>query len=180
MIINEKNFIRELVRRNQRALEYVIDEYGGLIKSVVMKNLVGLDMYTDECINDVLLAVWDNADKFDSTKNTFKNWLCAVAKYKCIDYRRKYAKAMKCENIDDVEIADSDNCFREIEEDFYELLSCLSDKDRQLFYRRYILEESTAEIAENEGSTVQSIYSRLSRGRRRIKTELVKNGRETL
>ena len=66
------------------------------------------------------------------------------------------------------------------EDDFYELLSCLSEKDRQLFYRRYILEESTAEIAEKEGDTVQSIYSRLSRGRRRIKTELVKNGRETL
>lgn len=174
MIINEDNFIRELICRNQRAVEYVIDEYGGLIKSVVMKNLGGLEMYADECINDILLAVWNNADKFDSTKNTFKNWLCAVAKYKCIDCRRRYAKQLYQDNIDDMELADSGNCFEKIEDDFGELLSCLSDEDRELFYKKYILEESTADIAEAYGNSTQAVYTRLSRGRRRLKADILK------
>ena len=174
MIINEDNFIRELICRNQRAVEYVIDEYGGLIKSVVMKNLGGLEMYTDECINDILLAVWNNSNKFDSTKNTFENWLCAVAKYKCIDYRRKYAKQLCYDSIDDVELADSSDCFEKAEEDFNELLSCLSSEDRELFYKKYILEESTADIAAAYGNSTQAVYTRLSRGRRKLKTDILK------
>lgn len=174
MIINEENFIRELVLRNQRAIEYVIDEYGGLIKSVVVKNLGGLEMYTDECINDILLAVWNNADKFDSSKNTFKNWLCAVAKYRCIDYRRRYSAVPRCENIDDTEIADSSDCFENSEEEFNSLLSCLSESDRRLFYRKYILGENASEIAAEENVTAQSVYTRLSRGRRRIKAGMAK------
>lgn len=180
MIINEENFIKELICRNQRAVEYVIDEYGGLIKSVVLKNLGGLEMYTDECINDILLAVWNNADKFDSAKNSFKNWLCAVAKYKCIDYRRRYADYVSYDNIDDMELADNRNCFEKAEADFNELLSCLSEEDRRLFYRKYILGETVGEIAAREGKNTQSVYTRLSRGRRRLKSALSKNSGGTM
>ena len=42
MRITEKNFITQLQRGNEKALEYVIDTYSGLIVSVVRKQLYHL------------------------------------------------------------------------------------------------------------------------------------------
>ena len=58
MRITEKNFITQLQRGNEKALEYVIDTYSGLIVSVVRKQLYHLPELQQEGINDVLLALW--------------------------------------------------------------------------------------------------------------------------
>ena len=57
MRINEDNFVEQLKFRNEKALEYVIDNYGRIVKSIVKKNLFSLQDYQEECINDVFLAV---------------------------------------------------------------------------------------------------------------------------
>lgn len=38
MKITEKNVVQELRKRNEKALYFVIDQYGGLIKSIVRKH----------------------------------------------------------------------------------------------------------------------------------------------
>jgi len=40
-----------------------------------------------------LLAIWDNIDSFDEDKNSFKNWVAAISKYKSIDYQRNKASS---------------------------------------------------------------------------------------
>ena len=40
MKIKEENFILELRRKNEKALDYVIDNYGWIIKSIVRKHLI--------------------------------------------------------------------------------------------------------------------------------------------
>ena len=42
MKINEKNFIKYLNLKNEKALDYLVDNYGGLIKSIVNKHLYNL------------------------------------------------------------------------------------------------------------------------------------------
>ena len=39
MGVNEENFILKLKKRNEKALDYVVDNYGGIIKAVVKKHL---------------------------------------------------------------------------------------------------------------------------------------------
>lgn len=56
MKIKESNFVEELSHRNEKALEYVMVHYGGLVKSVVHRYLNVLSQYEEECINDVLLS----------------------------------------------------------------------------------------------------------------------------
>ena len=55
MKINESNFVEELSHRNEKALEYVMVHYGGLVKSVTHRYLNVLSQYEEECINDVFL-----------------------------------------------------------------------------------------------------------------------------
>lgn len=93
MRITEKNFITQLQRGNEKALEYVIDTYSGLIVSVVRKQLYHLPELQQECINDVLLALWQHIDSYDARRSTFVNWLAGICRYKAIDCRPYVAEA---------------------------------------------------------------------------------------
>ena len=50
----------------------LIDNYGGIIASVVRNHLGTLINYEEECINDVLLSIWESINGYDKDKNTFK------------------------------------------------------------------------------------------------------------
>lgn len=57
---------------NEDSLMYVIDNYGGLIKTIINKHLFYLDAYKEECISDCFLAIWENIESYDETKSEFK------------------------------------------------------------------------------------------------------------
>ena len=65
MKIDEVNVIRELGKRNEKALDYVIDQYGGLIYSIVRKSLYAFESGQEECVNDILMAIWQHSEAFD-------------------------------------------------------------------------------------------------------------------
>ena len=56
--ITEENFIEQLKKRNQRALEYVIENYGWIFKTVLKKHLFYLRDHYDECMNDCFLSIY--------------------------------------------------------------------------------------------------------------------------
>ena len=139
MKIGAKNYIKQLRLHNEKALAYVIDEYGGLLMSVIRKHLFYLPERQEECFDDVLLKIWQNIDSFDETKNTFKNWAAAVAKYQAIDYLRSYQREVQTVNIEDTVIVHEDKTLaqivdKEISQEVEQMLSCLKPKDRDLFY----------------------------------------------
>ena len=174
MKITQENFILRLKQRDERALEYVIDSYGWIIKTVVRKSMYNLESHQEECINDILLGVWNNIESFDESRNTFKNWLAGIAKFKSIDYVRKYSKHLQDQNIDDLDIKTEDNSHKELiknelSEDVENILSHLKEKDRELFLKLYIDEQDIDTISEETGMHRDVIYNRVSRGKKKLK-----------
>lgn len=173
MKINEENFIIQLRKRNEKALDYVIDTYGWIIKSIVKKHLYNLQSVQDECINDVLIGIWNNIDTFDENKSEFKNWVAGIAKFKSIDYKRKYLKGLEYENIDDLNISVSESIYEILENELSleveEMLNCLNEKDRDLFYKLYVEEIEVNKISEETGMKRDAIYNRVSRAKKKIR-----------
>jgi RNA polymerase sigma-70 factor (ECF subfamily) len=174
MRISNKNFINQLRLKNEEALEYVLDNYGWIIKATVRKHLYNLESYQEECINDILLAIWNNIDSFDESRSEFKNWLAGVAKYKAIDYKRRYLKKLEYDNIEDLNISVEDSAHKELtskelNEDLEELLNCLKEEDRQLFIKLYVEEKDMNEVSKETGLKKDVIYNRVSRGKMKIK-----------
>lgn len=173
MKINEGNFIIQLRKRNEKALDYVIDNYGWIIKSIVKKHLYNLQSVQDECINDVLMGIWNNIDTFDENKSEFKNWAAGIAKFKSIDYKWKYLKGLEYENIDDLNIAAADSIHEllkdELSLEVEEMLNCLNEKDRDLFYKLYVEEIEMNKISEKTGMKRDAIYNRVSRAKKKIR-----------
>ena len=176
MKIDNHNFIQQLHLRNEAALMYVIDEYGGLIKAVIRKNMSCLKEYQEECMNDVLLSIWENIASYHPEKNSFKNWIAAIAKYKSIDYMRKYRKLyseLSYEENSLDEPYEEDRIIRilddEISEKTKELLACLKEKDREIFMKLYVDEVPMEEISREYHLDKSVLYSRISRAKKRIR-----------
>ncbi|MEG2787563.1 MAG: sigma-70 family RNA polymerase sigma factor [Romboutsia sp.] len=174
MKINEKNFITKLRSKNEDALEYVIDNYGWIINSIVKKHLYNLKDYQDECVNDILLGIWNNIDSFDENKNSFKNWVGGISKYKTIDYRRKYLKYIDVEDIDNIDIKSPDNTHSEItkhelNKELDDLLSNLKPKDKEIFLKLYVQEKEIDIVSEEINLKKDVIYNRISRGKAKLR-----------
>ena len=63
---------------NEKALLYVIENYGWVLKTVVKRQMATLPHLWDDCINDTLMAVWENIGSFDEKRSRFENWLAGV------------------------------------------------------------------------------------------------------
>lgn len=180
MNVDDTNFIKEIKKKNTRALEFVIDNYSNLVFKVVdcVLNSSFHSQYVEECVNDVFWAVWNNIESFDEKKGDFKYWITAIAKYKAIDYKRKLFKQSTVEPIEDYTLQDNVNLEeiivgKESREELLKAIDDMKDEDREIFIRRYFLYEAVENIARTFGVNRNLVDKRLSRGRKFLKEKLM-------
>ena len=176
MKIGEKNYIRQLQLHNEKALMYVIDEYGGLLMAIIRKHLFSQPQKQEECFDDVLLKIWQNISDFDESRNSFKNWAAAIARYRAIDYLRQYQRELATVDIEDTAIAREDSMLagmieKEISEEVERMLECLKPLDRELFMKLYVEDKTVDQVSEETGLKKEIIYNRLSRGKNKIRRQ---------
>ena len=176
--ITDKNFVERLRSKDERALEYIIEKYGGLLYSIIRKKLNLIPDMVDECFDDVLLKVWDHADDYDEEKCEFKGWLAAIARFQAIDYLRKAKRdeyGQMAESLEDIknEPGFDDERFSAIESaidnEFEQLISCLSPEDREIFRRIYEHGESMDKISHDMNIPKDKLYNHTSRGKNKIR-----------
>lgn len=174
MKISEENVVQQLKKGNEDALHYVIDHYGGLIKSIVNRHLYQFPHAHEECMDDILLGIWNNIESFSVEKNSFKNWIAAISKYKSIDYKRKYIKRFEEQEMEENNLVSClDGNIRGLEKELSlemeSLLSNLTPVDQELFINYYVHEQDTATLAEELQVGKSVIHNRLSRGRKKLR-----------
>ncbi len=174
--MKDKLIIKHIKKNSQKGMEMLIDNYNGLLTSVIRTHLKPLLNYEEECISDVLFLIWENIEGFNGRKNNFKNWICAIAKYKAIDYKRKYISKINLEIDSNSPYIDKNLIKLEIEEEINEILNFLNDKDKELFTRYYLKGDRLEEIAVDYKTNVSNLHSRLSRGRKKIRNSIFKIG----
>lgn len=173
--MEDELIIKYIKKKKEVGMEMLIDKYRGLITAVVRKHLGVLKNYEEECVSDVFLSVWNNIKTFDKNKNSFKNWVCAISKYKAIDYKRKYLSKIETVDIsNDICYIDKELIKSEIDEEIKEILSHLNERDKELFVKHYLEGEDLEEIAIKNNTKVSNLYNRLSRGRKKIRESISK------
>ena len=169
------NFIDRLKKQKEDALDFIIDAYLPLVKGVVKKILATQHAHdVDECINDVFLSVWQNANQFQGDATEFKKWIGMITKYKAIDRYRQLKKQASRENGE--EMMDQQSAFltdqkilaKEQKNELLFALSQLAELDRDIFIMKYYLELSNSDIADALGLTKAAIDNRLYRGKKEL------------
>lgn len=182
--INNDNYIEQLRAKNEHALEYVVERYGGLLYSILRKKLYLIPDMVDECFDDVLLKVWDHADDFDETRCEFKTWLAAIARYRAIDYLRKAKREemnMASESLSEmvIEPGADDKRLRDIEDaidgEAEKMLAYLSPMDQEIFRRIYLEGESVDDVSKDLNLPKSQVYNHTSRGKRKLQKLYVVN-----
>ena len=171
--MTEDDLIFKLTIKDESGLQELINNYSGLLKSVIHKHLYALPHYQEECLNDVFLAIWENAGAYDKNKASFKNWICVIARYRAINIFKKYRHELTTVPIEHAShFATNDLPFKtelwEIELDH--LLAPLSEKDRTLI--RDVVESnySTEEIAQKHNLTRSALYNRVYRAKVKVRS----------
>lgn len=175
MKITEENVVEQLLQKNEKALFYIVDQYGGIIKSIIRKYLGNLEIIQDECFDDVLLLIWHNINYYDKSKNSLKNWIAAITKHKSIDYQRQYNKFLLQQEVEDHMLIDFNHAETKMMETVFssqteQLLSSLKKEDQLLFVQHYCEQKSVEELAKAQGVQKSVLYNRLSRGRKKLRT----------
>lgn len=180
--MNDNKILLDLLnRRDEKALSYISERYGALLRALA-RRITGSDQDADECVNDVLLQVWNTIPP--AAPSSVSSYACMLTRRTAID-RLRHTTADKrgggeylasldelAEVISDEDEADSEELRRALDD----FLATLSRTDRALFIGRYFAAESLPVLARHNGLSANAAGIRLSRIRSRLKDFLMKRG----
>jgi RNA polymerase sigma factor (sigma-70 family) len=173
--VTEENVVQQIKLKNEESISYVLQTYGGLLNAIIRKYLQGNQQDIEECLADVLVSIWFHIDSFDPTKNEFRQWIAAIAKYRAIDYVRKSEKEKQ--HISKFELDERLSGHSVSETYMFDmefLLNELSDVERTIFKKYYIEGVPSREIAAYFKSKESWVHNKLSRGRKKLKNILLR------
>lgn len=170
------DYIKQLKKGNQKALEYVIDTYMPLVKGTVYKILMQFNDkgIIEECINDIFLSIWNNSKKFKSNDEIeFKKWIYKISKFKAIDYYRKLHNKIANVNIDECEIlynkSVEDECINiENKNELIVLINSLNELDRKIMVMKFFMGMKSEDISKRLGLTKSAIDNRIYRSKKAL------------
>ncbi|MCO4096814.1 sigma-70 family RNA polymerase sigma factor [Macrococcoides canis] len=165
----DASIIRKIKHRNEHGIELLLKRYGGLIKSIAKHNLYLYETHIEECINDVLIAIWNNIDSYNPEKSSFKNWIGVITKYHAIDTLRKHSRYTynQLDSAKNEGVKDKYEIY--IDELWQELIEPLSSDDKEIMTRIFIEGYSPDEVAHSMNKNTSNIYNRISRAKEKIR-----------
>lgn len=80
--------------QDERAIEALYERYSGPLYSLAYQ-VTGGDRFAQDVVQEVFVAVWKNAGRFDPARGSLSSWLFALARHKAIDLVRKEANVRR-------------------------------------------------------------------------------------
>ena len=184
MELEEEQLINLIKKRKPKALEKVMDLYMnfvcGMAKGILLS--VGSEEDVEECVQDVFLDAWNNIEKFNPQRGRFKTWLLILCKSRALNKRKALINKGKVIELDEKLTSSKENLeenylAREGKENVIEEIKSFNAIDKEIFVRRYILEQSIEEICSVMKLSRQAVDNRLWRGRKQLRESLASNER---
>lgn len=169
--MDDKELLRLLSRDGERGLQAALELYGGAVKTVIDRVLYRFPQDAEECTADVFLKLWKHRRKLGSAP--VRAWLIVTARSTAID---RYRKLNRDEPIPLPDMKDDTMLLSE--EKIGTLIDSMLPPDREIFIRKYYFLETAAEIAATTGRSVDDINTRLSRGRKKLREQILKGGKQ--
>jgi len=98
---NNNDAILDLIAKGHPgSFEMLIEKYGNLVWSIGKKFLYNQSDLED-AVQEVMIAIWKSADKFDPNKAAEITFISMIARRRFIDYLRKITKHKSEDSMDD-------------------------------------------------------------------------------
>ncbi len=182
--MNDASIIELFFARNEKALEELNKKYGNLLMHIT-KNLLNQKEDIDECVNSVLLDIWNQIPP-DKPENLCA-YICKIARRKAINkLKHNTAEKRNCklsvslseleEYFSNGESLDETISVKELTQAINKFLYSEDELNRNLFIRRYWYTDSIGEIAAFYNLNEKTVTTKLFRIRKKLKQYLIKEG----
>jgi len=173
--------LADQIRNNpEQGLSAAITLYGGICKGVLSR-IIGTSHPQDieECLMTAYYKVWRNIGQFHSERGTLKAWVVQIARNQALDWLRRRGEEVIPleEDILGPDLDLEEEAARRINAEIVrQTINGLEEPDRTIFVRRYYYLEKVKTIAKHMQISEKAVEHRLSRGRERLKGELLERG----
>ncbi len=165
--------VKRLKNRDVTALDYLFDHYSEALNGIIVRTLNHEEL-AQETLQDVFIKIWEQIDKYDSSKGTLFTWMYRIARNRAIDVRRSrdFKASQKSDDITGfVDMFESS----ENKEDYIGLDKVLSEIGamcKKLVQLNFFMGYAHAEIAKNEDIPLGTVKTRLRNCLKDIKAKL--------
>ena len=169
----DEKLIFNIKRKRRGALEKLIEKYTAYVSTVIY-NVCGNSVTKEdieEIISDTFVSLWLNAGKFDNHKGYLRTYLGTIARNIATDkLRTLHTNTELNENIP----AEQTELYMQIEQDeerkaMIQVIRELGEPDNEIFMRYYYYDEKISYISNNMNLNVNTIKTKLARGRKHLK-----------
>lgn len=182
MLMEDHRIIELFFARSEEAITQVRKKYGPMCCKIAA-NMLNNTEDTEECVNDVLLALWNAIPP--ARPQLLRPYIARISRNQARN-RLMYNKAQKRSAEMAVSLEELDACLaasgsieqelegRELTRVIEQFLLTLDTDSRNMFLRRYWFYDSIAEIAACFGVSESKVKSRLLRTREKLRTYLLR------
>jgi RNA polymerase sigma-70 factor, ECF subfamily len=85
--LEKTGFIFLLKNKNQESFSDLYDSYSRALYGVTFK-MVNDNEVAEDILQEVFMKIWENIDKYDSSKGTLFTWMINITRNSCRDYFR--------------------------------------------------------------------------------------------
>ncbi len=182
--MDDKRIIELFFARDENAIAETEKKYGGLLRYIAF-NILGSHEDAEECVNDVLLALW-NAIPPDVPAD-FKAYIGRAVRNRSLEIVRASSTQKRGGGITLLgeeylaAIADGIDLISEYEARrlgrvISEFLRNAGEDNKDIFVMRYYLGMSLEEITEQTGFTLGKVKMSLARTKKKLEEKLRKEG----
>lgn len=100
--------LARIVDRDQRAVEELYARYSGPLYSLAYQ-VTRAERFAQDVVQEVFIAVWRDAARFDPGRGAVAPWLFSLARHKAIDFVRREQNVRKRTADADLELHESDD-----------------------------------------------------------------------
>ncbi|SLK09102.1 MULTISPECIES: sigma-70 family RNA polymerase sigma factor [unclassified Paenibacillus] len=164
--------IREAVaRRDHEAMEWVMNNYAGLLWKIIYSILHNASTEEiEECVADTFFSFWQNPLSFQPERSSLKNYLATIAKHKAIDRYRKWNRRSEISYEESIHFVQTEDTLsklisKERQLELEQAIESFPEPDREILKRRLYEGQKPLEISEALSLHVRQVNNKIYRSK---------------
>lgn len=183
-MLSENELLNMLQNEPEKGLERAIDMYGKSVKTICQSVLSGYSAQDiEEAVSDAFVGLWQSRERIVIKNGEgLKTYLYGIARRTALNKKRLLAKEQFTEELEEAKgIATKQDVEQETIEHMENEILCqlifdMGSPDKEIFYFRYFRQNTVKEIAEKLAMQTKTVENKLSRGKKKLKEQLLKVG----
>lgn len=158
--ISDENIIRLLKNSNKEGISLLYDKYAAALYGVIHRILQNTEA-AEEVLQDTILKIWNNAEKYDAERGNFLTWIINIGRNAAIDRARLKSFNRRSEQIENVSHSLEEAAINPETIGLQELVNKLNPEQKAILDLIYFKGYTQSEAAEALEIPIGTVKSRL-------------------